>query len=213
LETIMRNKMIVITLCLASVVCATGPQTKAYGQSVSNQIPKEVSALAGTFTGAWAIFGVDEKGQPVKRMAWTDTIRADAPAIKGDRAFVTTTDEMVFEGGKIPPMKIKGTEGYFLNKDGSLGDYFIEVFGQLYRVRKIEKNVWTYTMMASPQELAELGFAKAASGQHVVVKVITQEQGAETHRITRLTTANWKDAEGKERWIQYVSLQGFHRRQ
>ncbi len=38
-------------------------------------------------------------------------------------------------------------------------------------------------------------------------------QGAETHWISRLTTVSWKDKAGKERWLQFVSLQGYHKRQ
>ncbi len=209
----MRNKTVVTVLCFISLFSPIGPQTKGYDQDSSNQIPKEVSDLTGTFTGSWTIFGIDEKGQAVRRMACTDIVKAENPVTKGDRAYVTTTDEMTFEDGRVPPMRVKGTEGYFLNKDGSLGDYFIESLGQVYRVRKLEKNIWTYAMPASPQELAQLGFTSVTWGQHVVVKVITQEQGIETHQITRVTTVNWKDAEGKERWIQYVSLQGVRRRQ
>ena len=205
--------MVVTALCFTWLFSAISPHTNGYGQNTSNQIPKEVSDLTGDFSGSWTIFGIDERGQAVKRMAWTDTIKAEKPVTKGDRAYVTTTDEMTFEDGRIPQKSVKGTEGYFLNKDGSLGDYFIESFGQVYRVRKLEKNVWTYAMPGSPQELAQLGFTNVIWGQHVVVTVITQEQGRETHQITRVTTVNWKDAEGKERWIQYVSLQGVYRRQ
>jgi hypothetical protein len=43
--------------------------------------------------------------------------------------------------------------------------------------------------------------------------VVTKEQVMETHRISRLTTVSWKDKEGKECWLQFVSLQGFHKRQ
>jgi hypothetical protein len=46
-----------------------------------------------------------------------------------------------------------------------------------------------------------------------VIKVVTKEQGVETHRISRLTTVSWKDKEGKERWLQFLSLQGSHKRQ
>jgi len=122
-------------------------------------------------------------------------------------------DEMRFEGGQIPPFKVQGKEGYFLTKDGGLRDYFIETAGQTYRMIKVGENVWSYTTRADAQELGRLGFPKDASGHHVLVKVVTNEQGVETHRISRLTTVSWKDTEGKERWLQFVSLQGFHRRQ
>ena len=58
-----------------------------------------------------------------------------------------------------------------------------------------------------------MGFPKGAAGRHVVVKVITNEAGVETHRISRVTTVSWRDHEGKERWSQFVSLQGFHKRE
>ena len=182
-------------------------------KDVPDATPKEVRDLAGTYTGSWAMFGIDEKGEVVKRMAWTDTIKAEKPEVNGDRAYVSTIDEMSFESGKIPPFKVQGKEGYFLRKDGGLGDYFIETSGQTNRMVKVGDNVCSYTTPAAAQELGRLGFPKDASGQHVLVKVVTKEQGVETHRITRLTTVSWKDKEGKERWLQFVSLQGFHKRQ
>ena len=115
---------------------------------------------------------------------------------------------MTFEGGRIPPAKVPGKEGYFLNKDGGLGDYFIEASGQTNRMLKIGANVWTYTTPAMAQELVRLGFPKDASAQHVVVKVITNEQGVETHRISRLTTVQWKAKEGEERALTIRQLAG-----
>jgi hypothetical protein len=175
--------------------------------------PKEIRDLVGTYTGSWTMFGIDEKGEVVKRMAWTDTIKAEKPEVKGDRAYVSTTDVMTFEGGKIPPFKVQGKEGYFLKKDGGLGDYFIETSGQTNRMVKVGDNVWSYTTPAAAQELGRLGFPKGASGQHVLVKVVTSEQGVETHRVSRVTTVSWKDKDGKERVLQFVSLQGYHKRQ
>jgi hypothetical protein len=46
----------------------------------------------------------------------------------------------------------------------------------------------------------------------VVVKEITEEDGAEVHRICRVTTVNWKNRNGELKWLQFVSLQGQHRR-
>ena len=183
-----------------------------FGQNGSRQVPKELIGIAGTFTGSWTSFGIDEKGQIVKRAAWTDTVKAENPVVKDDRAYVSTTDDMIFEGGRIPPMKVQGTEGYFLNKDGSLGDYYFENFGQTYKMQKLGKDIWVYATPANPRELTQLGFSNVVSAQHVVVKVVTYTQGIETHRISRVTTVNWKDVEGKDRWIQYVSLQGVHQR-
>ena len=176
-------------------------------------IPKEVRWLEGTYVGSWTMYGIDEKGEVVKKMAWTDTMKASSAEVKDDRAFVATADEMTFEGSKDPSYRIVGKEGYFLKKDGSLGEYFIETFGQVNRITKLADNVWSYSTPASEMELGRLGFPKGASGQHVVVKVVGNEQGAETHRISRVTTVTWKDKEGKERTLQFVSLQGHHKKQ
>lgn len=208
----MFRRLIIPALYLMLVFCSPcAPAAPA--QEQAKPVPKEVRAIAGTYAGAWTLFGVDENGQAVKRAAWTDIIRAENPVVKSERAYVTVTDEMSFEGGRIPPRKTQGAEGYFLNKDGSLGDYYFETAGQIYRFQKLSPETWAYVVTADARELAQLGFSNVISGQHVLVKVITSEQGVETHRISRVTTVSWKDAEGKERWTQFVSLQGFHKRQ
>jgi hypothetical protein len=140
-------------------------------------------------------------------------MKAENPVVEKGRAFVTTSDEMIFEGGRIPPMKVSGKEGYSLNSNGGVGEYFIETYGQTYKMQKLGDNVLAYAVAVAPQEFARLGMPNAVSGQHVLVKVVTFEQGLETHNITRLTTLRWKDADGKERTTQFVSLQGRHQHQ
>jgi hypothetical protein len=196
---------------LSSLAIASLQTPLVAGQSA--EIPKAVTAIAGTFKGEWTMFGIDGKGEVVKRFSWSDVIKAENPTLKNDRAFVTITDEMTFADSRIPPRKTVGSEGYLLNKDGSLGDYFFETSGQLVRMKQLRKDIWAYSLPASVQELASLGFSNVISGEHTLVKVVTAEQGVETHRITRLTTVNWKDGEGKERWIQFISLQGYHKKQ
>jgi hypothetical protein len=207
----MRSKLWVLALPL--LLASAGALSSATGANQNADVPKEVRALEGTYAGSWTMYGIDGKGDVVKRMAWTDTMTAANSEVNGDRAVVNTIDDMTFEGGQIPPFKVQGKEGYFLKKEGGLGDYFIESNGQTNRMVKVGENVWSYTTQADAQELGRLGFPRDASGQHVLVKVVTKEQGAETHRISRLTTVNWKDMEGKQRVLQFVSLQGFHKRQ
>ena len=208
-------RYVIRILSLLSILFARYDASEAApapGAGPETTIPKEVTALQGTYTGSWTNFGIDPQGHVVRRMAWTDSMKAQSPVREGGRTYVATMNEMRFEG--VPtPMKIDGKEGYLLNPDGKLGDYFIETFGQVYRMLRLSDDVWSYTVAAQPQELSQLGFPAGASGRHVVVKVVNQEEGTETHRITRVTTVNWKDNDGKARWIQYVSLQGVHRRQ
>ena len=197
-----------VALTLLTVCC----YVSLFGQN-STQIPKEVKDLVGTYIGSWASYGLDANGQVIKQAAWTDTLKADNPVVEKGRAFVTTSDDMIFEGGRIPPMKVPGKEGYLLNSDGSLGEYFIETYGQTYKMQKLAENVFSYSVPATPQELARLGSANVLSAQHTLIKVVTFEQGVETHNISRLTTVRWKDASGKERTMQFISLQGRHQRQ
>ena len=174
-------------------------------------VPAEVKEIVGTFTGSWTAYTLNAKGEVVKQMAWTDIIKAENPVVDKDRAYVSTLDEMTFEGGKIPVQKIPGKEGYLINKDGSLGEYFMEMFGQTILMKKLSKDTWAYTVPATARDFGALG-DKFVSGTHVLVKTTTFEQGIETHNISRITTVLWKDAEGKERATQFVSLQGQHRK-
>ncbi len=199
------NTLFALTLLTACCYVSLFAQNKI-------QIPKEVKDLVGTYTGSWQIYGLDANGQVIKQAAWTDTLKAENPVVEKSRAFVTTSDEMIFEGGRIPPMKVSGKEGYLLNSDGSLGEYFIETFGQTYKMQKLGENVFAYSVPAAPEELARLGVANVLSAQHTLIKVVTFEQGVETHNISRLTTVRWKDASGKERTTQFISLQGRHQR-
>jgi len=187
--------------------------TPVSGGDKKADVPKEVSALEGIYTGAWTLFGINEKGAVTKRTAWTDVLKAGNAEVKDGRAYVTWVNEQTFEGGKGSPRKVDGKEGYLLTKDGALGEYFVEMFGQATRMTRLADNVWSYVVAAPAQELAALGFPKGAAGQHVLVKVMTKEQGVETHRISRVTTVSWTDKDGKERVTQFVSLQGYHKRQ
>jgi hypothetical protein len=159
------------------------------------------------------VFGIDEAGQAVTLVSWTDTIQAENPQIDGEQAYVLTTGEMVFDNANIPPMKIAGKEGYSLLPDGTLGDYFVETNGQVSKSNQLSEDVWISVTPASAQDLASYGLPNVSSGQHILNKVVTSEDGVETHRITRVTTVNWTDQAGQERSTQFVSLQGFHQKE
>jgi hypothetical protein len=198
--------LISLTLSAASALPAADDAAPAA------PVPKEVRDIVGTYTGSWTLYGIDDRGGVAKKTAWTDVVKATDPRVKDGTAIVTMSDEMKFDGNK-QTFKMEGTEGYLLNKDGSPGEYFIETFGQRRRMVKAADNVWIGVTAASAVELGQLGFPKDATAQHVLVKVVTKEGGVETHRISRVTTATWKDNDGNIRTLQFVSLQGFHKRQ
>lgn len=196
-----------LTLIFGSLALAAFAQ-----KDESRPIPKEVQAILGSFQGEWTSFALNDKGEVVKKASWTDTVKAESPTFSPDRVSVATTDEMTFEGGKIPPMKIQAKEGYLLNADGTLGDYFIETFGQTYRLQKLNAAARVYAAIATPREFPMLGAVNIVSAQHALIKVITYEDAGETHNISRITTIEWKDSAGKMHTTQFLSLQGKHRR-
>jgi hypothetical protein len=181
--------------------------------SASQVVPQAVLDLEGTYVGSWTLYGLDEASQVVKLATWTDTIKAENAQIDNEQAYVLTTTEMVFDGSNAPPLEFPGKEGYFLMPDGTLGEYFIETFGQISKSTLLGENVWITVTPASAEDLASYRLPNDSSGQHVIVKVITSEEGTEIHRITRVTTVNWRDQAGKDRSVQFVSLEGFHKRQ
>jgi len=184
----------------------------AQNEDSSTGVPQAVRDLAGSYGGSWTMFGLDEAGQVVKLVAWTDTIQAENPQVDGTQTYVLTTGEMVFEDTNIPPLKIAGKEGYFLLPDGTLGDYFVETNGQISKSNQVSENVWITVTPASAQELAAYRLPNVSAGQHILNKVVTSEADVETHRITRVTTVKWTDSAGQDRSTQFVSLQGFHQR-
>jgi hypothetical protein len=212
-EETMRNSLTLAGLIVASPSLLTPALGRGPSTDQTKGVPAEVRALEGTYSGAWTMYGINERGDVVKRFAWTDTLKTTGAAVSGDRAYVTWVNEQVFEGAKGPPRKTEGKEGYFLTKDGGLGDYFVETFGQTTRMTRPAKNIWTSASAAAPQELAALGFPDEATGQHVMVKVVTAEKGVETHRISRVSTVTWTDKDGKERVLQFISFLGYHKRQ
>lgn len=179
----------------------------------SQAVPQAVRDLEGTYVGSWTLFGIDEEGKVVKLASWTDTIKAENAQMDGEQAYVLTTNEMVFDGSDAPPVQFTGKEGYFLMPDGSLGDYFVETFGQISKSTQLGENVWISVTPASAEDLASYRLPNDSSGQHVLVKVVTSEEGSEIHRITRVTTVTWTDQAGQDRSIQFASIQGFHQRQ
>lgn len=74
-------------------------------------VPKELSDLVGNFTGSWTMFGINDKGDVVPRMKWTDVITITKPTVEKDRVLVETVDEMTFTEPKIPIRKSKGKRG------------------------------------------------------------------------------------------------------
>ena len=194
---------------LHSAACASRPHASSGALSTAGTAG-DVAQLSGTYAGSWQTYALDRSGRIAAQAAWVDTMFARDPVEEPGRTYVITTDNMTFSGGRIPPMRVTGREGYLRNPDGSWGEYFVESMGQTTQMRRIATDTWVAVSSATPRELVALG--DDASARHVLVKVVSTENGVETHRISRVTTVHWRDASGALRAAQYVSLQGEHRR-
>ena len=129
------------------------------------------------------------------------------------RALVSTIDTITYDDKRLGEVKVEGSEGYELRPDGSLAGYFICMQGHApVSVVRVSANSWAYATNASRFELQQLGFKKAIRGEHTIIRVVTVDEGVQTHRVTRLSTVRFMDR-GRRRWTQYVSLDGFHRRE
>jgi len=177
----------------------------------TQDVPPKVAELVGTYRGEWNLFGVDAHGKVIPRATWTDVMVSSTPAVADGRAFVHTVDDMAFAGlgGK---RQYQGSEGFFLDAKGALGDAFLENGGRVTRLVRLADNVWSYAVDVERSELQSLGLPADATGCHVMIKVTSTEDGHVMHRLTRITTVRWKDAELNDHALQFTSLQGFHRR-
>jgi hypothetical protein len=177
----------------------------------ADSIPPELADLVGTWRGEWNLFGLDERGRVVPRASWTDRLIAQDPAVAAGRASVRTLDELTFAGlgGK---RQVQGTEGFLLDGKGRPGAPFFTTGERETKPVQLADDVSTWCDPIDSAELQSLGLPAEATGTHVTVKVATRENGHVVHRLTRVTTVRWKDAELNDHVVQFTSLQGYHRR-
>jgi hypothetical protein len=59
----MFHKRILSTFFVVLLSLLTCDSAVTFGQNGSREVPKELIGIAGTFTGSWTSFGIDEKGK------------------------------------------------------------------------------------------------------------------------------------------------------
>jgi hypothetical protein len=167
--------------------------------------------ITGKYLGQWTMYGV-AAGQIVEKAAWTDVLEAGKATESNGRAFVEVTNVMTFLDGKT--LTVAFIEGYTANADGTAGDRFYEIQGKTTLFKRLTDNDWAYQTTPDPGELWFLGFnpKDVLSASHVTTKTTTYEGDLETDHVTRLTTIQWKDADGKIKSMQFVSMKGTHTR-
>ncbi len=193
---------------LAALILGLTLSSNAFAGSAVYEAAKKI---AGTYTGKWAMYGV-QNGAVVQKSSWTDVLTAANPTEGKGRAFVDVSSVMTYPDGKTRTSVFQ--EGYFENSDGSVGDRFYEIQGQTVIFKRLTPNDWTYQVTPNEGELWFLGFdpKTVISASHVAAKTTTYEGGIDTDHVSRLTTVQWKDANGAIQTIQFVSMKGEHTR-
>ena len=167
--------------------------------------------IAGKYTGQWSMFAFND-GKVVERAACTDVLIASHVTEDNERAYVEVIDVMTFPDGSTRTSKF--IEGYYANSDGSAGDRFYEIQGKITIFKKLSENDWAYYAQPETGELWFLGFnpKDVISSSHIATKTTTYEDKIDTDHVTRVTTVQWKDANGTTQTSQFISLKGQHRR-
>lgn len=167
--------------------------------------------IAGKYTGEWTMFAL-ENGAVVEKVKWTDALVAENPTQDSDGAHVDVTDIMKFSDGSSRVSKFQ--EGYYAKEDGSVGDRYYEIMGQRISFKKLTDNDWTFQNTPSSWELPSLGFdpKTVISASHVTTKTTTYDGNIDTDHVIRITTIQWRDANGAVRSEQFVSMKGYHTR-
>jgi hypothetical protein len=193
----MKNIVLLIGMLIA---------TSIYSQTVEDEINK----LTGEFAGEWTTYKLNESSEIVKANSWVDTLRAGDPVITKSEAYVTVKGIMHFENPNIPPYKIQFKEGFKI-KDGAVGAHFYIILGVESIETKVSENTYVISNEISPFELPQLGFKSINKGMHTTIKVILNVNGKEVHKISRISTIQWKE-DDEEKEIQFLSMKGNHRR-
>lgn len=173
-------------------------------------VPERVKQMEGEFAGKWTSFAYRD-GKTVERVSWTDTLVCDGLLVVGNKASVNFQSESVFPN-QSSPRERNWKEGYFLNEDGGVGDRYVEFFGNVRRLKQVSPTTWVYSIPMATAEFKQMGFNRAVAGEHVVIMVERKESGIDTRRLTRITSVVERDASDQEKTVQFISLQGFHKR-
>ena len=164
--------------------------------------------LKGVYQGTWKSF-VYNQGQTRPGMTWSDRIVAKGEVIEDeDKVYLEAKMTMTYPGGHKQNMEIK--EGYLkLGSEGKKGTRFSIMYGKATLYHELSSLEFAASIPPYPGEAKRLGFSPehVKKMSHVITKTVDHSSGVETHHITRVTTVKLA-----KRTIQFVSLQGTHRK-
>ena len=167
--------------------------------------------LTGVFEGSWVLSGLDASDAVVEQASWSDVVTASNPRIDGDRALVDVSSEM--DGGTWT-QTLEFHEGVYIEEDGSMGAYFVEMDGEETILIETSPDVWEYDEDLGPNDfdvMVNVSAENLVEGWKHSVKVVTRPDGGERHDITTTTRVEYDGAAGVQT-AEFTSLSGYHER-
>jgi hypothetical protein len=172
-----------------------------------------LSERLGTYEGAWQLFGLDGADEVQESWAWTDVITASNLRIEEDRALMDIHDVMDMGGGSTYEMDFY--EGTYIQEDGSMGDYFIEIDGEVTIMTEVSPDHWEYDVPLTDQDyqgLANISSANMVSGWKRNTKRVSWVEGWERHDVSILTHVEYQNEIDEVVIVEFTSLEGFHQK-
>jgi len=171
-----------------------------------------ITSKSGAYGGAWEMMGLDASGATYTAMTWTDEVTSSDPRIEGDRAIVDVYSFMVID--PYGEYELSWIEGVFIEEDGSAGEEFMEMDGEITIFTKVADDRYEYETAVGQDDYYYWDGPTAQnliSGHHVNTKIVSYPDGVETHDITRFTTLEWDDGGGVQ-VAEFTSMMGQHYR-
>ena len=170
--------------------------------------------MVGTYKGKFQLFGLDNSNKPIIAMSWNDTLLITNPRIETNRALADVHDK-VYTEGHPDPREIKFFEGILIEEDGSAGQQFFEMHGEVVIFEEKSPGHFEYRQDFTDHDFQfwpNVTKENLVEVYHKTTKIVAEEEGLETHHIKRITHIVYKDNQGKKVALEYTSLEGSHKK-
>ena len=182
--------------------------TQVWGQEALDYL----SGRLGSYEGEWQLYALDASDEAQASWSWTDVATASNLRIEGDRALMDVVDVMDLGGNT---QEVSFYEGVYINEDGSVGDYFVDMDDEITIMIEVEPDLWEYETALSAQDYQSMVNVTANNvieGWKRTTKVVSQVGGMERHDISVLTHVEYEAATSTPITVEYTSLTGHHQK-
>lgn len=177
----------------------------------AQDVKQEMEKLNGVFAGEWTSYKKGITGEIVVANSWKDTLITEEPIKDETTVHVKVKCSYTFDNPNIPDYYLEFREGFYYEGE-EIKDRFFSSGGSIIKFVQIDENTFMYNQPVHKNEFSQMRFLSGLDGTHSIIKVISDEEGQEFHRITRITTLRYLDENDKIRSTQFVSLKGYHKR-